>query len=366
MNTTLGSEFLSLPLEIQCHIISNITEYRDIRRLRLVNSHVKFLVENSVRHVTWKYIEGEHLTINTDILLTLRNVRDIDTIYAETISDIINIANLPHLDYTNIVVCNDDLSLDQTVSLFVSQYCSGKYIEKKSNHTVAVYRHHRTLRHANFLFENGMPLDSSTFFINYGVICIDNLQDYPQSLRALDRARSLFGVKINYPLTKTIVEMLVKAPEFERVVLATGSPYADNVLNQVLYFLERRKLRILGDDPCFGSNVSDNNSFVENLSGSAIEDSPLEIWDLPVSVSHLQTVIQKFPRLKQVTVNLEKMEDRLLQEVGMLLEKYPQINSLGLDSLGMFEVFCQPKYIRELESKLETFAKRKIEIIPHI
>ena len=37
-------EFLHLPFEIQCHIISHITEYRDILRLRLVSPYMRLLL----------------------------------------------------------------------------------------------------------------------------------------------------------------------------------------------------------------------------------------------------------------------------------------------------------------------------------
>src|SRR5579885_2104103 len=92
------TQFLDLPYELQCQIISDITEYRDIRRLRLVSPYMRWLLQNCIEEVNWRYIKNEPLTINTDILITLRNVRIIESIYPETVTDVVNLANLPHLE----------------------------------------------------------------------------------------------------------------------------------------------------------------------------------------------------------------------------------------------------------------------------
>lgn len=353
-------DLYELPIELQCRIISEINEYRDILRLRLVNRHMLLLLEKSIRKIDREYIKNHHINISCNIIATFRNLNSVSDCFPESIDELINISNLQHLkqthigiDYNSLLVKKFNLSFDQILSIFVSQYCSGTFLLNNSvTGIINIYKNKRTFRNTSFWIEYyGTSLkDSKDVLIDNGIVSIYKYSSqYQLFLKTLAREHTLFGIELEYPLIPDIITLLENTIEFEEIIIRDALTFNNSkkrlkILNQIVYFINLDKIKIVRQNHDYDTpDISIIRLFLELFS---FPNNKLEIWDIPIEFSDIITVMRKFPKLKEITIRLndnDKNDNILIKEIENL-GNLIKLNNYQLDKIFFIDLtgnLCQ-------------------------
>ena len=378
MNTYF--DLCNLPFEIQCYIISIITEYRDILRLRLVSKHMQILIQKSIIKIDRNYIENDKIKISSNILSTIKNVELILYIFPETLDELINIANLPHLKETHIGIdCEDPIvkkynfNFDQILSIFTTQYCSGTYLNNEFG-IFNVCKNKKTFKNVCFWIEyyDKTPDISKDIFIKNGVISMYKYRNnYPLFIKTLSQEHTLFGIEINYPLTENIIAILENTNEFKEIIIVnalTNDTTNDiinhnKILKQITYFININKIKILRQNGNYSMDISKANNFLNSFT---MHNMTLMIWDIPISVNYFKIALEKFPMLENITINIDKNDENILIDnityLGNILNSINnQIKKIILDGLKLIienKILC-----KKFEIIIINIIKRKIKVI---
>lgn len=384
MNTYF--DLYNLPFEIQCNIISIITEYRDILRLRLVNKHMKLLIEKSIIKIDREYIKNDKIKLSSNILSTIKNVKSIIDIFPETLDELINIANLPHLKETHIGIDNEDpivkkynFNFDQILSIFTTQYCSGTYLNNEHG-LFNICKNKKTYSDTCFWIEyyDKSPVISKDVYIKNGVVSMYKYcHNYPLFIKTLSQEHTLFGIEINYPLTKDIITILENTSEFKEIIIYDAllddnefKPidiiHHNKILKQIRYFIEINKIKILRQNHDYPSSVINANNFLNSFKRP---NMTLKIWDIPISVEYLKNVIEIFPTLEKITIYIDyKNDENILinniNYIGNVLKTINnQIKKINID--GFDTGMARLKYktlCKKFEQILKNIMNKKIKI----
>jgi len=367
-------DLYELPIELQCRIISEINEYRDILRLRLVNRHMLLLLEKSIIKIDRDYIKNNYIFISCNILATFRNLKAVRDCFPETIDELVNISNLQHLrethmgiDNNSILVKKFNLSFDQILTIFVSQYCSGTFLLNDSlTGIINIHKNKRTFRNTCFWIEYyGSSLkDFKDIIIENGIVSIYKYSSqYPLFLKTLAKEHTLFGIELEYPLISDIITLLENTREFEEIIIKDALTFNNSkkrlkILNQIVYFININKIRIIRQNHNYDTpDINIIHMFLELFN---FPNNKLEIWDIPIEFSDIITVIKKFPKLKEITIRVNDKNDNILIKEIENLGNLIKLNNYQINKIVFVDLtinLCQ-KY----QNMLKNIIKRNIII----
>ena len=313
----------------------------------------------------------------------MRNVRSVENLYPNTIMDILNIANLPHLissdiDVNGDTIIEEGLNFDSMNSLFITQYCSGDYIDiNEETGLINIKKHNRNFKKANFFIENSTSTFNMPEYIdiNNGILSSSiNINLLPKTLKALTKNKTLFGIVIEEILHKEIMNLLLETPEFQQLVVMNatiGDEYPPGILDDAKLFLSKNKLKVLIDDPNWPSlvndSVADNQLFLESL--PIYPNSILKTWGLPININYIPLLLKKFPNLKSIaiSVNLKPIDIPGFEQLGLILYDNPKIKSIIIDipHYQPYELLDKENMISKFKDIINRTAKRNINIKIH-
>jgi len=164
------------------------------------------------------------------------------------------------------IIKDEGLSFDQIMTIFVLQYCSGKYLYIDTNTgIISVRRNNRTFRNTEFVIYYYGTTSIMNVLIFNGVFYFDiDPNSFPLTIRALIKEKTLFGIELQNTLTPELMNILLETTEFEEIVVSSVNgegTYNPNMLQQVVHLLELRKLRVLREEPSYPGSITTNNTF---------------------------------------------------------------------------------------------------------
>lgn len=340
MNIT-SPQFQTLPLELQCEIISYITDYDDIANLYYSSSYLHPLLERCIQQLMSSNGQEDFSIIGS--LLNLKQINyELDI---KKVSQILLVANLPYLQHAEFDIIkleNIGFSSSTLVSLFIEQYCNGEYVSCV-NGIRTIKQHNRTLLKKYFYFD----ASPDSIIIRDGIL-YSSYNNYQLIIKMMAKYSSLKGLRVIEKLSQAVLSIIDKAPEFSTVIIDPESQNYLDVLESIKYLLDRNKIEILDDDEYKYDEIYVDNSdnFIQSLPNYI--DNRLRVWGLAISISNLSLVVNKFSSIDTIAVYLPLLDPEVLPVLYNFFNKNKQINTIIIRYTDFYNI-SKEEFVSELK-----------------
>jgi hypothetical protein len=335
------TQFPSLPPELQCQIIGEITDLPTIQHLWRTSLEAQELIRECVRHLN----VGEYVELPLSLVLQLRHLETTrGVIPYTTAGELMMLANLPlrKAYFQNVSSRDDDnKSLLKLVEYFVEQYCGGPYLDETGN----LHHHHRNLKRANLFFWMHKYLDVT---LNQGVITVSSddptiygfdhegrpiYEDhrdlgliYPL-IQTLRQYQSFRGLEVAYRMSSALIDKLLAMDDFE--ILRIYPNAEPTFPGMIAALLSKNRLDTLVD-----LNVDAGNEVTVMLNTQLLRDNPstkLRLAKFPVNPDEIETILEKQPNLEVIALDATTSDlSDLGSFVTRILDEHPHLRTILL------------------------------------